>query len=264
MRPVNLIPSDQQGAKRGAVGTSAIAYMLVGALALALVGVTLVVLTGNKVSDREAEVTELKSQVAAAEAEAAKFAPFTEFASLEQSRVSTVQNLADSRFDWERTLRELALVIPNDVWLTKLTGAAGSTDPTAAATGSVGGSALAPPGVPSLSLIGCGADQQSVAGFLAALRDIDGVTRVGLSASERSISQSAGGAGDAGGGEDCRTNERIPLFDIVVAFDAVPPPAVPGAAPVAPADAAAASAAATPAGAAPPATESTPTSNTGS
>jgi Tfp pilus assembly protein PilN len=234
--------------------------MLVGALALAVVGMTLIVLTGNKVSDRNAEIADLKAQESAAQQRAAEFAPFTQFSSLEQSRVSTVQSLADSRFDWERTLRELALVIPSDIWLTKLIGAAGTTDTSGAATGTGGGNALAPSDVPSLSLTGCGAGQQSVAGFLAALRDIDGVTRVGLSSSERPTSAVSG---EGGGGGDCRTRDFIALFEIVVAFDAVPDPAVPGAAPVAPADAAAAAAAAAPEGGTPPATESTPTSDTG-
>ena len=29
-------------------------------------------------------------------------------------------SLADSRFDWERVMRELALILPGDVWLTSL------------------------------------------------------------------------------------------------------------------------------------------------
>ena len=49
----------------------------------------------------------------------------------------TVSSLAQSRFDWERVLRELSLVIPEDVWLVKVTGTvspavdldAGSADP---------------------------------------------------------------------------------------------------------------------------------------
>ena len=33
-------------------------------------------------------------------------------------------SLADSRFDWERVMRELSLILPDDVWLTNLTGKA--------------------------------------------------------------------------------------------------------------------------------------------
>lgn len=261
MRPINLIPSDERQGKATSISTGAIAYLLVGALALALAGVTLVVLTGNKASDRKAEITELEAQETEAQARADQYTPFIDFANLESSRTATVKNLADSRFDWERVMRELALVIPGDVWLTNLTGVAGSTDPTAAASASTSGGANAPTGVPSLTLKGCAAGQEGVAGFLAALRDIDGVTRVGLSSSERSTQESTTSGGPApadeggGGSEDCRTRDFIAQFEIVVAFDAVPPPAVPGAAPVAPA--------AAPPTATAPATEATPAANTG-
>ena len=33
--------------------------------------------------------------------------------------MATVTSLADSRFDWERVMRELSLVLPADVWLTE-------------------------------------------------------------------------------------------------------------------------------------------------
>ena len=41
---------------------------------------------------------------------------------LPRRRTETVDSLAQSRFDWERVMRELALVIPEDVWLESLTG----------------------------------------------------------------------------------------------------------------------------------------------
>ena len=71
-------------------------------------------------------------------------------------------------------MRELSLVLPHDVWLTNLTG-------TAPAQMSVsGGASIAlrssVPG-PALELVGCAAGQEAVAGFVTALKDIDGVTR---------------------------------------------------------------------------------------
>ena len=81
---------------------------------------------------------------------------------------------------------------------------------------------------PALELVGCGANQRAVAGFLAALRDIDGVTRVGIAASERpSAGDTALDSGTANASSDCRTRDAIAKFEVVVAFDAVPVPAVP-------------------------------------
>ena len=60
-----------------------------------------------------------------ADARAAELAPYGEFASLEQARAETVSSLAQSRFDWERVLNELALVMPERVTLETLTGTVG-------------------------------------------------------------------------------------------------------------------------------------------
>lgn len=263
MRPVNLIPPEERRDK-ASVRTGPIAYMLVGALALALGAVTLLVLTNNKVADRKAEISSIKQQEASARARAEQLAPFTNFSTVEQQRRDTIKSLADSRFDWERVMHELALVMPSDIWLTQLTGSVGGaaapagSDTSTADTSSITG--------PSLQLSGCAAGQDAVAGFLSALRDIDGVTRVGLTSSERPTGETSASSSDSasggGGSSDCRTRDFIAKFEIVAAFDEVPAPQIPGAAPATPTTAPAAPAA--PA-AAPPAsdTQSTPASNPG-
>ena len=50
--------------------TGALSYVIVAVLAVALLGVTGVVLTSNQISDRKAEKSGLESQLAEAEAEA--------------------------------------------------------------------------------------------------------------------------------------------------------------------------------------------------
>ena len=265
MRPVNLIPPDERGAK-APIRTGPIAYLLVGALALALGAVTMLVLTNNKVSDREAEIAALEQEEAAVRAQAQKLAPFAEFSNVEQQRRATVKSLADSRFDWERVMRELALVLPSDVWLTELTGSvAGAGSGGSASEGSVTTDTSI--SGPSLQIAGCAVGQEAVAGFLSALRDIDGVTRVGLTSSERPTSAVSASSSDstagAGGDTDCRTRDFITKFEIVAAFDAVPTPEVPGAAPSTP-TAPATETGAAPAGAeAAPASDTAPTTNAG-
>ncbi len=233
MRPVNLIPADQLRSSKVPIRTGPIAYMLIGALALGLGAVTLLVLTNNKIADHKAEISSLKQQEAAATARAQQFSSFSNFSKLEQNRHQTVANLADSRFDWERVMRELSRVMPGNVWLTHLVGtASGGGGGDAASTDSSSTSG------PSLQITGCATDQDAVAGFMSSLRDIDGVTRVGLTSSEKS-DESAGGAGAAsgdsagsgGGTEDCRTRDFIPQFEIVVAFDNAPQPQGSGATP---------------------------------
>jgi Tfp pilus assembly protein PilN len=218
VRPVNLIPvEDRRGGQAPARSGRLTPYAIVGALLLALAGVSALVLTGNQISERKAKVAELNQQKAELEVRAEALASYTAFNSFRETRMATVASLADSRFDWERVLRELSLVLPDDVWLTTVTGTAnpGVTPP--------GGSSLetrsAIPG-PALELVGCARSQDAVAGLVSALEDIDGVTRVGVAKSEL---PDLGTQSDAqAGGDDCRTRDFIARFEIVAAFDAAP------------------------------------------
>jgi len=109
--------------------TGPIPYILIGALVILLAGVALLVVTGNQVSEREDEVTTLKREDAVAVREAKRLAAYTQFQALHEQRLATITSLADSRFDWERVMRELALVLPPDVWLTELNASAsGASD----------------------------------------------------------------------------------------------------------------------------------------
>lgn len=222
MRPVNLIPLEERRGQHAPLRSGPLAYLLVGGLVAALAAVTALVLVGNQISERETEVAELTREDKAAAAKAARLAAFTEFRNLAEQRVETVSSLADSRFDWERVMRELALILPGDAWLTGLTASASAT-----AGVSSGGSGLrgAVPG-PALELSGCAVGQESVAGFVTALKDIEGVTRVAVQSSELAEkgSDAGGGESSGGGGEECRTREFIAKFEIVVAFDAAPVP----------------------------------------
>jgi Tfp pilus assembly protein PilN len=229
VRPVNLIPLEKRRGDRAPSRTGALPYIVVAALALALVGVTYLTMTKNEINDRKAEVASLQAREAEATARADALRPYAEFAARSQARDATVTSLAKSRFDWERVLRELALVIPDDVVLTEVTG---TIDPSVQVQGSSGMEGRDSVAGPALALVGCGQSQRAVAGFLASLRDIDGVTRVGVASSERVQSSSDSSLGSSGQSADCRTRDPMPLFHVVVAFDAVPAPAVPGAAPV--------------------------------
>jgi Tfp pilus assembly protein PilN len=203
MRPVNLIPEEQRRRAGGGAGrTGPLPFILVGALGALLIGVALLVLAGNQISESKAEIAELQARKTAATERADRLEPYIQFQELEQQRTSTVASLAESRFDWVRTMRQLSLVIPPNVWLTKLNAAASSE------SGGIAG--------PSLSIEGCARGQDAVAGFVASLKQIDGVTRVGLS--ESALATEAGGSSGSGG-EGCEGAN----FKLVVAFDAAPP-----------------------------------------
>ena len=230
MRPVNLIPPEERRGQKAPARTGPLPYVIVVALAAALIALTATVLTSNQLSDRKAEKARLESQVPEAQAQARRVQSFADFAALQQAREQTVTSLAQSRFDWERVLRELAIVIPDDVWLTSLTGSAsadsGSSSTSGSSTSSLVSEDLAGP---SLQIAGCAAGHEAVARFLTALRDIDGVTRVSVLNSDRPESSDGGGSTStsttsSGSGGDCATRDFIAEFEIVAAFDAAPAP----------------------------------------
>jgi Tfp pilus assembly protein PilN len=212
VRPVNLIPPDMRRGDSAPLRTGPLAYIVVGALALVLIGVTLLVLTSNEVVEKKDELVTLRREDAAAKERAEALAPYAQFQAMSQQRVETVASLANSRFDWPRVMRELALVLPDDVLLTDLSAGAGGSESGAEGLGDIVG--------PSLELNGCTSGQDAVARFVTSLKDIDGVTRVGL----QSSAVGAGGEAAGEGSEACSAAGFEAQFKLVVAFDAAPVP----------------------------------------
>jgi Tfp pilus assembly protein PilN len=217
MRPVNLIPPESRRGQHAPLRSGPLPYIAVGVLVALLLGVTALVLTGNQISDHKADLTRLEAEDEVATARAEKLAAFTQFATMHEQRILTVATLADSRFDWERVMQELALILPSDVWLTDLTASASSESSIESGTGGLRG---AIPG-PALELKGCAVGHEAVAGFITDLKDIDGVTRVGVQSSELEAQGTEGGAAAEGG---CGVGPNLASFALTVAFDAAPVP----------------------------------------
>jgi Tfp pilus assembly protein PilN len=242
MRPINLIPTEDRRGEHRAMRSGPVVYLLIGALALTLAGVTALVLSGNQVTERKAEVAQLRQEEAAVKARAQRLTAYTQFAALRDQRISTVTSLADSRFDWERVMRELSRVIPAYAWLTSFTATA--TPDVSAGSGGSGSSGSSLRGSiagPAIEMNGCAVTHDGVAGLIDALKDIDGVTRVGVQSS--ALADPGSGAGAAtgsgsasgSGSTDCRTLGFITEFKLVVAFDAAPIPTAEGGEEAAPA-----------------------------
>jgi Tfp pilus assembly protein PilN len=226
MKAVNLIPPEQ---RRGSPGTPSrsggAVYILLGFLGVLVVAVAAYVLTTNSIQDKKAELGRLANKTTAAEAQAAALKPYRDFAAMRQTRAATVSSLAASRFDWERAIRQLSIVLPDDVWLTSLVG---TVAPGVSLSGGAGSSSAlrgAQQG-PAIELIGCTTSQAEVARVMVRLRQMDDVTRVSLSSSDESASAagstsgaspSASGGGSASG--DCRrASTRFPQFQVVIFF----------------------------------------------
>jgi Tfp pilus assembly protein PilN len=224
VRPVNLIPKEERRDSRGSARGGPLAYIVLGALLAALAAVTVLVVTDSQISSSKSEIATLNVEIADAQARAAESAAYTQFHQTSEERATTVNNLANSRFDWEKVMRQLSLVIPSDVWLTNLTA---TVKPGVSLNGGANIALRSSIAGPALQLEGCASGQESVAHFIGALKEIEGVTRVGV----QSSALPAGGEGEGGSvsaSGTCQTRDFIAQFQIVVAFDAAPIPTTGG------------------------------------
>src|SRR3954454_4619362 len=162
MKAVNLLPEKHRPRQPSGGGQGKGGYVVLGLLGAVLVGLLVYVLTLNSINDSRTKVTEATAEAARLNDQANSLGPYGDFAKIKAERVKSVMTLAQGRFDYERLVRELAHVLPPDVWLVNAAasaeGAPSSTPPSAPApSGASGapGTAPAAPTGPTLTLQGC-------------------------------------------------------------------------------------------------------------
>jgi Tfp pilus assembly protein PilN len=228
MRPVNLLPPKHRPHQPSG-GKAGSSYMVLGVLALFLAAVTVYVLESNKITAAKSDIAAAEQKTAEARARAQQMGPFANFAQIKQQRVASVRELADGRFDWERTVRELAHVLPAGVWLQDFDASV------SAASGEAGGGEASTWGGPSIRLHGCAQKQPQVAITLVRLREMQGVHDVKLTDSTRGDDPDKGPAAQ---GDSAQTkeqgcgvhNERANYdFNAVVEFEQAKPAPAPDA-----------------------------------
>ena len=223
MRAVNLIPADAKRASRGSSGTKALpTYLLLGALAIAVGLVTMYVLASNDVSQRQAKATTLQAEVAQVQAQSNGLSHYAQFSQMTQGRISSVRQLATTRFDWHATLAQISQVVPKNTSLATLNGAAVTAGPT---TGTAAPTSTAAPAGTTIELTGCTKSQPDVAKLMSRLRLIDGVAGVALNSSTKQESGAsspspAAGSSPGSSGQGCGNN--TPSFDLKLAFATQP------------------------------------------
>ena len=176
MRAVNLLP-EKHRPRVATGGQSGSSYVLIGVLGAVVIAVLVYVLTANSINTAKSSVAEAKAETTRANAQAEALGAYGDFAKIKQQREDSVKQIAQSRVDWERSVRELAHVLPSGVWVRSAE---------AAATGQPGDTATAAPapgaaaGGPTIRLVGCAVNQNQVADTLVRLRQLQGATDVKL------------------------------------------------------------------------------------
>ncbi len=177
MRAVNLLPRDEVKrsfeAKRGVVFGAA-----GGAALVTVLLVTMTMSAGGAVGEKQAELDALRAEIAAVPAPTVQDATNDEaLVAAKGARIGALSSALTSRVPWDRVLRQVSLLLPEDVWLTNLTASAPTTStaaPTAAATS-------------GFTLTGSTYSQNGVARFLSRLSVIPDLANVRLQSSQSTI-----------------------------------------------------------------------------
>jgi Tfp pilus assembly protein PilN len=209
MRAVNLIPTEQRRAKPTGKASGS-AYAIVGVLTVLLVMAVAYVLTSNQVNENETKAAEAKQQADALEAQAAALGSFTNFAAIKDQRLASVVTTAQTRFDWERLMREVSMIMPEGSWLrTTSASVVGEASPTGETP--TAGAALNP----TATFVGCTKKQSEVATLMVRMGELYRATDVKLN-------QSAVEAADGEASID--SCGSLYQFDVTVSFEPVAPP----------------------------------------
>ena len=211
MKPVNLIPQDQRR-RAPREGSGKGAHAVLGVLAVLLVMAVAYVMTANSVNEKTSKAEAAGQEADAAELRTKQLGSFTDFASIKDQRLAAVTAAAQTRFDWERLMRELSRVMPDGSWISNTTASVtGEGVATASASAAADPAALA---TPKANLVGCTPRQSEVARMMVRLEQMYRVTDVTLNESTR----------EPGGGETTlQACGPLYKFDLTVNFTPVPP-----------------------------------------
>jgi Tfp pilus assembly protein PilN len=237
VRPINLIPADQRrGGARGPGGRPSIGvYAVLGGLGVAVVCVLAFVLMSNSINGKTDKAANLRAEAQNEKQVADALRPYGQFAALQQARHQQIASLTSGRFNWERALEQLSLAIPRNVYLLNVA-ATGSPDVAIDGGGSGGdlGNLRDKSTAPAFMMTGCTYSHHAVARMMTRMRNLDDVTDVNLSRSERKEEDTSDAAGSGAAATDsavqeditdCVGSRRVTKFDLLVVFGGASPEA---------------------------------------
>jgi Tfp pilus assembly protein PilN len=183
MRAVNLLPRDDGRAKRTKAQNAPIAIGLALALVVSVVIATLFLGSSASVKDKQAALGRAKAELAVLPPlPNAPTATETQLVGQQQDRLNALASALSRRVAWDRVLRELAIVLPEDVWLTNLS-AKSPSSPASAAPAAPTAPGAAPTG---FVLTGYTYSQNGVARLLSRLSVLPDLRNVQLQSSSLS------------------------------------------------------------------------------
>jgi Tfp pilus assembly protein PilN len=184
MRAVNLLPRDDQSRGKKQQNVPALIATALIVLVTGLIGV-MYLSAKSTAQGAQFEIEDAKAELAllpsVSEIEA-RDAPRRRLRGEHAARVTALSSALTRRTAWDRILREISLVLPNDVWLRSMS----ATSPTPA-SGPV--MSASPPGLPPtlMTIEGSTYSHDAVARLITRLSVIPDLTNVWLTRSELGV-----------------------------------------------------------------------------
>ena len=175
MRAVNLLPREE--AKRSFAAKRGVVFGGVAGTALATaVLASMTISAGGTVASKQDELDALRAQIAAVPPVTVKDTSSEDALAADKgARIGALSAALSGRVAWDRVLRQVSLVLPEDVWLTNLVAAAPDASQAAAAPGT------------GFTLTGATYSQNGVARFLSRLSVIPDLANVRLQSSQSQL-----------------------------------------------------------------------------
>ena len=179
MRAVNLIPADQRRGAGGFAGRSGgIVYVVAAGLLVVVVLGVIYAFAVKDVANKTGQYNQVTQEIGAVQAQTAELQPFLDVHALSQSKVKSIVQVAQSRFNWPAAMAQLALALPSDVTFTAFTAVVANG--TSSATATVPSTTTGTGTSPSFALAGCASSQSEISTILTRLQAVPAVTNVSL------------------------------------------------------------------------------------
>lgn len=181
MRAVNLLPRDERRARLE--GKRAPLLVAVGGVLVVTVGAVLVGHSASSsTSDKRAQLDSVEAAIARLPKPQGTTVSTSAIAQERNDRIAALSAAIAGRLAFDRLLRQISLVLPEDAWLTGLK-ASVPTTAAAPATGTSGAPAPASSAQEGVTIEGATYSQESVARVLSRLALLPGLQDVRLTAS---------------------------------------------------------------------------------
>lgn len=190
MRAINLVPADSRPGRVSGGKSGGAVYGVLGGLVVLLLGVALLSMSKKSEKEAQQELAAIEQSTQAYTSVASQYSSFETAAQQAASRIETVRGLAQARFDWAGTMRDLSRLVPPTTQVYNLS--ASVQDGVGAGSGAQSQLRSAQ-STPAIAMTGCSKGQLEVAKLVNQLQAMRRVTNVALESSKEVQASGADG-----------------------------------------------------------------------